>query len=330
MKKILCVRLDKIGDLVSTLPVDQLPEARDSQITWAVAQGLGALVEASRPTRRFFELDKSRPQEARSRLRKFLQAERPDLMVSFQAPWWVSFEAWRAGVPLRAGVRSQWHSFLFLNRGLRQRRSLAEQHEADYNRDLLLFALGQVDRSNATPVLTLQASVSSSPIPPGSYVVHAGMAGSALNWPMKFYVSLVKSLRAKGYSVVLTGTEADRHLIAPLEEAFRADPGVENRIGRSSLPELLSLLAQAKAVIAPSTGVAHLAASLGRPVLAFFSPIRVQRARRWAPRGRQVLTLTPQVDCPASHHCLGASCAHFPCLEKISPAQAEGALETLT
>ncbi|MEN0059029.1 MAG: glycosyltransferase family 9 protein, partial [Bdellovibrio sp.] len=55
------------------------------------------------------------------------------------------------------------------------------------------------------------------------------------------------------------------------------------------------VLGAAKAVIVPSTGIAHLAASLGTPVIGLYSPVRVQHPRRWAARGPQVKILMPPV-----------------------------------
>ncbi|WP_374032053.1 glycosyltransferase family 9 protein [Bdellovibrio bacteriovorus] len=122
---------------------------------------------------------------------------RPDVAVSLQAPWWVSYALWVEGVPVRAGVRSQWHSFLFLNKGLRQRRSLAVQHEADYNLDVLKHALN-ISENVKTPVLKLTAPenpalLSKYHLTTQNYVVvHPGMAGSALNWPIGNYIELIK------------------------------------------------------------------------------------------------------------------------------------------
>src|SRR5690606_7288301 len=120
------VRLDKIGDLVCTLPVDEIPELRRTEVHWVISMGLGFVAANSAPGRRFLQLNKRNALESFFVFLRFLRANKFDAVVSFQAPWWVSFAAWLAGVKVRGGVRSQWHSFLFLNRGLRQRRSRAE------------------------------------------------------------------------------------------------------------------------------------------------------------------------------------------------------------
>ncbi len=53
--------------------------------------------------------------------------------------------------------------------------------------------------------------------------------------------------------------------------------------GRTSPPELASVLAAADAAVAPNTGPAHLAAAVGTPVVSLFS--RWSPAERWAPYG---------------------------------------------
>src|SRR5690606_15877302 len=139
----------------------------------------------------------------------YLQKEKPDMAVSFQAPWWVSMALWKAGVKVRAGVRSQWHSFLFLNKSLRQKRSEARQHEADYNADLLAYAADELEKrlldlnsvhgSYKSPLLKLkdpgQLDLSKWGLEKEKYiVVHPGMAGSALNWSQEKYVELIRNL----------------------------------------------------------------------------------------------------------------------------------------
>jgi ADP-heptose:LPS heptosyltransferase len=48
-------------------------------------------------------------------------------------------------------------------------------------------------------------------------------------------------------------------------------------------------------VIAPSTGVLHLAASLGTVSVGIYSPRRVEHPRRWGPKGIHTVYLVPQV-----------------------------------
>lgn len=329
-KRVLLVRLDKIGDLISTMCVDQLkhgygqPLSERYQITWCISKGLGFIPEAALPPREFIELDKSQPKESRLRLRDFLKENPVDVVVSFQAPWWVHYECWRARVPVRSGVLSQWHSFLFLNKGLRQRRSLAEKHEADYNRELLEHALDL--ESQETPLLRLDVAedrelLKKFALKNKSYVVvHPGMAGSALNWSSQNYIALIKEV-LKTHPVVFTGTAMDEPYLAPLKKEFAQNKNVINLQNQLKALELFQILKSSHAVIAPSTGVAHMAAALGAKILGIYSPIRVQHPRRWAARGENVIIFQPPFDCPADFKCLGSACKHFDCMNKITVDQ---------
>ena len=117
-KKVLLIRLDKIGDLICTLPVDQFFDDSEYEVLWAVQKGLGQVVDLGRKKRNYFELDKNNPELARTELNRQLKSFKPDFAISFQCPWWVNFELFKNRVPVRAGVKSQWHSFLFLNKAL--------------------------------------------------------------------------------------------------------------------------------------------------------------------------------------------------------------------
>lgn len=324
MKKAVFIRLDKIGDLVCTLPVDQVSYLKDWDITWVIAKGLSFIPEHAEPRRKFIELDRNQPQESRRELEKLLRDIKPDVALSIQAPWWVNFTLWKCRVPTRLGVLSKWDSFLFFNSGIRQKRSQAQQHEADYNQDLLRPLAGPEALPEPTPVLKMRAipqpeCLQQHQLESRTYVVvHPGMAGSALNWPVKHYIELIEKLKDRS-KVILTGTAGDEPWLKDLKEHFKKDPQVLCLQNQLTPRQLLYVLEQARAVFAPSTGVLHLAASLGTPVYGFYSPIRVQTEKRWGARGPQVHLFSPPVKCPAIHACLGDRCPLHPCMDDITP-----------
>lgn len=309
--KILCVRVDKIGDLISTMPVDEIFPPAQFETAWVISKGLGFIAEEAIPPRRAFELSKESP---RADFQQILETYQPDIVIDFYGPWWVSFESWKASVRFRIGRRSRWASFLFLNHGLRQSRSQSEKHEAEYNLDLALLARDQYFQSKSlsappapleAPILQLQAPdfpelLERYELDPESYiVVHAGMAGSALNWPSAHYKSLIEQIlevpELAMVKVVLTGTAADEPHLKPLRESLPASDRILWLDGKLSTLELLYVLQEAAAVVAPSTGVLHLAASLGTHSIGLYSPVRAQSVKRWGARGRHVTLLTPPV-----------------------------------
>lgn len=322
-ERLLLVRLDKIGDLILTLPADQIPECEKYDTRWVIGRGLGFIAESARPLRSFDEVDLSSRRLGSNQFAKILADFKPHLVVIFFAPWWISWQCFRHQVPVRAGRLSQWHSFIFLNRGLRQSRSQSAQHETEYNVGLLQHALGAAPNP-AVNSLVLKSGKSESLLPKLNLlqkeyvVVHPGMAGSALNWSQKQYSQLI-SLLIENYQVVVTGTKADDPWLSELKPAWSNHPRVKWLQGQLNQSELVTLLGYAHAVVAPSTGVAHLAASVGTKTIAIYSPLPAHSKRRWGVRGSRATSVAPEVTCPATQACLGVKCAHYSCIELVEP-----------
>lgn len=333
-QKILLIRLDRIGDLVLTLPVDESLE--NTRAHWWIPPGLSFITNAASPRRDALEV--ARPIDFRRflELLKRVREEHYDAAIVFHAPWWVSCLLWLARVPIRGGVRSQWHSFLFLNRAIRQKRSRAEHSELEYNYRLLEQILMRNEGALARKTLRLKALdgaeasaiLNKFELQRGLFsVVHPGMGGSALNWPTEHYARLIENLSQKE-KVTITGTAADEPYLAPLRALLKNNSQVVWLDGKLKGPELITVLAAARTITAPSTGVMHIAASTGQPTLGIFSPVRVQQPRRWGPQGERVKTIMPKINCPGTMSCLGNSCAHYNCMTTISVEEIAQALDT--
>ena len=102
---------------------------------------------------------------------------------------------------------------------------------------------------------------------------------------------------------------------------------VVNSCGRTSLPLLASVLAQADVVVAPNTGAAHLAAAVGTPVVSLFAP--VVPAERWAPYGVPTVLLGDQ-DAPcAGSRARSCPVPGHPCLDRLEPSAVVAAVAAL-
>lgn len=118
---------------------------------------------------------------------------------------------------------------------------------------------------------------------------------------------LERRLPAGVFRDLLAGLEAavgaEFHLIGDQREAAYTDAfarllpaglPVTNHAGRLTLAQVLGLLADADLVISNDSGPAHLAAGLGRPVLAVFGP---ESPDRYGPRGRRVAVVWGRMEC---------------------------------
>lgn len=348
--------MDRLGDLVCSLPMDQHPELqkKSSSVEWLISKGLETVMECAVPPRSFWSMGLKFSLSEFWNLVQKLKAAHFTHIVLFYAPWWVAMACWVADIPHRYSPRSRWFQILFFNHTLKQKRSLSEKHEADYNWDLLHWSLtgeqnqnqklnqsqkqvqsqnhsldpdlASVSKNSAATKVPFLSLKSEAPLPsslPAEFIViHPGMGGSALNWPTSSYLELVQKLLALGKKVVITGTPGDQVWLAPLEQPLRSQPGVFWMVGQLDLKTLIAVLAHSTATVAPSTGVLHLAASTGTQTIGIYSPVQVQTPIRWGPRGKKAIALTPSdVTCPATTTCLGPRCKFFFCLEKITPEQ---------
>ncbi len=324
-KKIILIRLDKIGDLVCTLPVDQVLDPKLYDITWVVQKGMGQVLDTADHPIQYIELDKSKPDISQSMLNKYLAKNKFDIAISFQCPWWVNFQLFWHRIPRRIGVLSQWHSFLFLNQGLRQKRSESIKHEFEYNLELVEKIIGPFEKSKNLIAYRFRRPSSSRTLEKHNLknyiVVHPGMMGSALNWPQEKYIEYIYELLEQNKTVVITGTASDEPYLTKIKAEFLNHPQVRWLQSVLNFSELLEILNFSEYVVAPSTGVAHLAASLGKNIKAIYSPIQVHHPRRWRPRGihqgQQIDIFLPDVVCPGTKSCLQDQCPHFPCMNSI-------------
>jgi ADP-heptose:LPS heptosyltransferase len=306
------------------------------EVDWWISPGLGYITNCSIPYRKASEIPRKIGFFGFFQLLFSVRSKSYQAAVVFHAPWWVSCLLWMAQIPIRVGVRSQWHSFIFLNRSIRQKRSLAEMSELEYGFRLVEEGL-KLTQPLPREELKLRSPSIPSPTPLNQVglktnryvVVHPGMAGSALNWPSENYEALILRL-SEQTTVVITGTKADEAHLAPLKNRISEDANVVWLDSKLTSSELLYVLENAQAVVAPSTGVVHLAASLGRPTVGIYSPVRVQHPRRWAPQGPFVKALVPDVNCPATRSCLGTSCKLYNCMKTISVEQVYGAVTELS
>ena len=150
--------------------------------------------------------------------------------------------------------------------------------------------------------------------------VHLGAAfGPAKTWPLERVVEFCRLLDAVGAHAVLLGTEHE----APAAAIIAAQAPAAMLAGRDRPALLPSLLAELDALVAGDTGVAHLAAALGTPVVALFGPTDPALS---APRGR-ALALTHPVPCAP---CFYRVCPiEHPCLRGLDAPRVRDAVLTL-
>ena len=258
-----------------------------------------------------------------------------------------NFIAWIKWIPFRGGLVSRWHTFLFLNRGVRQKRSMVAMHEIEYNLNLLApmgihyhfsdrlkyvpeIVLDEVEKEKNILefVETLKKEKMNSERP---YIfIHPGMGNHSLNWSSRNYGRLILKLEQKfpnRFNFIISHTPSDYYSLQGVKDVMdRKENAILNeRVyyfnGQlKGLRHLLSILSQAKLFIGPSTGMTHAAATLGVPVVALFSPIKAQSAQRWSPvtpSPQKLRVSVPDVICGEVLKCAERACPYYECMGKI-------------
>ncbi len=119
----------------------------------------------------------------------------------------------------------------------------------------------------------------------GPVALHPGSGGVVKTWPTERFVLLARSLSRIGLpvEVILGPVEVERGF----GNAFR-DTGVEIVVP-PTVVKLAERLRQARLLVANDSGVSHLAAAVGCPLVVLFGP---SDPAVWAPRGPRVQVVT--------------------------------------
>ena len=101
--------------------------------------------------------------------------------------------------------------------------------------------------------------------------IGAGSVWATKRWPPERFAALIRRIADEyGYRVVLFGGEEDRPLCSDIAQASGTDP--LNAAGRLSLLQSAALAARCTAFVSNDTGMGHVAAAMGTPVIAIFGP----------------------------------------------------------
>ncbi|GHT42717.1 putative glycosyltransferase [Bacteroidia bacterium] len=226
-----------------------------------------------------------------------------------------------AGIPTRIGPRSKIWA-LFLTKSIRQRRSLGEKHEADYNSALLKPLFVYYHPAKTKIFVPKKDDIKAKNYLKENYGIdmfddlvfmHPGSKGSSLNWPAANYALLARKIMQSYPTVklMLTGGPEERSLLEDI--AGKAKPFTPFEL-KDSLPleDFIALINQCAVFISNSTGPLHIAAALGKKTLSFFTNIKACLPRRWGPYGKGHAVLQPPAEkCSSKNHKCTEECMHL-------------------
>lgn len=331
--RVLVSRIDRIGDVVLTLPLcGLLKERLGARIVFLGRRYTRDVLAASDAVDEVLEWDETADGSAAVAQ---IAGARADVVIHVRPNATVARAAWRARVPIRIGTNRRLYHWAFCNRLVSVARRHSDLHEAQLNVRVAasLLDAGAVALSPSelapygriVPRVALPPTVSALVAPDRvNVVLHPGTGGSAREWPLSKSAALIAALPASRYRVLVTGTRAEGDALGGWLRALPAH--AHDVTGRTTVAELIALLAAADGLVGASTGPLHLAAAVGTHALGLFPHRRPMHPGRWAPVGPRAEVLVADAPC-ASCQAGGEACA---CVEDITVDAVRARVEAWT
>lgn len=370
-QRILIIKPSSLGDIVHALPVlDALRTAHPhAYIAWLAAKPFAPLLQGHPLLDEVIVFDRARlAQMWRSplagtafvRLVSALRRKRFDLVIDLQGLFRSGFLALASGAPIRVGFADgREFAPAFLTQPVVVDPTI--RHAVDRNLEIaralnlpisaVRFPLG-LRNAEFARARELLAEVGA-----GDASFIAAIPGARWKtklWPAQRWATVIDELeRKQNVRCVLLGAPADLPFVREIEAYLYSRPA--SLVGRTSLRELAALLAISDRVLCHDSGPMHIAAALGKPIVAIFGPTDPLRcgpyyeragaapranagpanlpsSRRWAireftPPETAARILSGNVPCSP---CYRRECWHHSCMLRLSGDAVLHALTDLT
>ncbi|MBI2885415.1 MAG: lipopolysaccharide heptosyltransferase II [Candidatus Omnitrophica bacterium] len=326
-RRILVIRLDRIGDVVLSTPVaHRLRQAYpEAFLAMLVQPACRELVEGHPDLDAAILYDKDgrhRSLTATIQFARQLRSYRFDTAIVLHPTNRSHWIPWLAGIPVRIGYARK-TSWLLTHR-VPHRKQEGTQHEAAYSLELLRV-LG-IEPGPPVPVIALSpaarvlaeerlAQAGADPARP-LVAIHPSASCRSKRWEAERFAAVADRLATEqGAQVAIVAGPADQESADAMARAMRTTP--INLAGRLSVGELAWVLKRATLLLSNDSGPVHVAAAVGTPVIVIFG--RNERGlspTRWGPLGKGHVVLHKEVGCEVclAHRCVIA----FKCLTELS------------
>lgn len=307
-----------LGDSVMTVPAVRAIKAGrpDAHITIASPEKIAPVWKLVP------EVDEVLPIPERSAFgaARILRRNAPfDVAILFPNSLRSALEMWLARIPRRVGFRGHRRSWL-LNQIIRERDAPGPiEHQATrYLR--IAEATGAPIRSELTLPNEQRKRVASAL--PKIGLCPGAEYGPAKRWLSERFAETAAAVSAQlSANWILFGTKKDEEIGRTIAAAL--DEKCINRIGKTTLEELIAELRECQLLLTNDTGTMHLATLLGVPVVAIFGSTE---PRLTGPLGHGHVVLRHQVECSP---CFLRQCPiDFRCMKAVTTEEAVAAVLT--
>ncbi|MDD4889726.1 MAG: lipopolysaccharide heptosyltransferase I [Phycisphaerae bacterium] len=288
IRRILIIKPSALGDVVHGLPVlHGLRTAYpDAHIAWMIRPAYADVIRGHRELDEIIDFDRKhfgRMLWSWRSARDFclwvgdLARRKFDLVVDLQGLLRTGIFSWFSLARRRIGpANARECSWLFYNQRVRSAPGVVHAVDRNY---LFAVPLGfdSVPPTFELPIGqpardSVRARLMDAGLPPGRpfAVLAPGASYESKRWPADRFARVAEHLADRGITPVLSGAPNEAAIAAQVRQASRAP--LVDLVGRTNVKEAMALLENATVVVSNDSGPMHLAAALGRPLVAIFGP----------------------------------------------------------
>ncbi len=295
IKKILVVKLERIGDLILSLPAlreirNYFPESKVYMITTSYTKDI---LETSPYIDELLVYDRNASLKDKISFIKMLREYRFDLAIDLTTRNFMFLPVWILGfskAKVTVGLNNYGRAFLynikvnpypFIEVYGKEVMHILEPlgiKSDDYKPKLFL------SRSNEGFIHRFfkEKNIDEEAI---KVVIHPGGYYEALRWEEKSYAKVTEYILANYKAVVFfVGSKKEISLIERIVSCVGSSKNIFNLAGRLSLGESMALIAKANLFIGNSSGPLHIACGFDIPTISFLGP---SIPKRWWPQGEK-------------------------------------------
>ncbi len=325
-KRILITKLGAVGDLVLAVPSFRMIRKRfpNAHVSLLVESKLMPLIQRCPYLDELIGFDRSKRREQWQRLFKLgrrLRERSFDLSIDFQNNWKTHLLTFLAGIPKRYGYKRGAAGFLLTHPVVFWDKSLGPvEHQFQvlkrtgvmkFEDAIELWPEPQEDVYILNKLIEAKFDASKRRV---GFVLGASPHWPTKQWPVEYFLELAKQLVKKlDCQIILLGTQEDQELTQSFDQARLKQ--VLNLTGKTTLPQLVSLIKQLNVIVTGDTAPLHMASAFETKIVALFGPTD---PKRHMPPGEDHIALVKHIPCQP---CYSGTCTNnekLRCLREIS------------
>lgn len=244
------------------------------------------------------------------RFSRKLRSENFDIAFLMQKAFKAALMAFLARIPERVGFDTDARGFLLTGKTRLTADIKSLHHSRHYLEMLKAFGLDG-------PYTELRLELGRDEMERGAALLGAGdwlvlnpgaAYGSAKRWYPERFAEVGDILSAKhGMKVVIVGGPGESEIGLDIEKGMKRKP--VNLVGKTTVRELMAVIANSRLVVTNDSGPMHIAAAFSRPIVAIFGPTDHTTTYPWSENHRIVRSdeeCAPccKRKCPIDHRCM--------------------------